>query len=199
MRNRSPGRPAKPAVSRDQILRTALALLERDGLAGVTMRALARELRVDPMALYHYFADRDALLAEAAAVAYSELVVPPGRASTRWDAALFALAERYLAMLARAGELMRYLATNERAAEVPTALFAARVHAALAPLELRGAALTTAHDVFVDFVHGFALGVPRTGLTPRLRKQLRAELAVVCAGIATVRGMNKRPLRSHRW
>jgi hypothetical protein len=41
-----------------------------------------------------------------------------------------------------------------------------------------------AHDAYVDFLHGFALGV-RGELTPALRRRLRAELAIVIAGIAT--------------
>ena len=39
----------------------------------MTLRSLARELKVDPMAIYHYFPDRKTLLAAALAQAYSEL------------------------------------------------------------------------------------------------------------------------------
>ena len=40
-----------------------------------------------------------------------------------------------------------------------------------------------AHDAFVDFVHGFSLSVPRTGMPPALARRLRAELAIVLEGI----------------
>jgi AcrR family transcriptional regulator len=49
-------------LTRDQILRATWHLLDRDGLAGFTMRRLAEELSVAPMTLYGYFEDKDALL-----------------------------------------------------------------------------------------------------------------------------------------
>lgn len=164
----------------------ALELLEREGLGGVTMRALARRLRVDAMALYHYFADRDALLAAAAEVAYAGLDTRAGTRGT-WRERLVSLAEAYVAFLATSGELLRYLSAHEVAAAMPTKLFAARFDVAVAALELTGARRATVHDVFVDFLHGFALGVPRSGLTPSLRRRLRAELGIVVAGIESVR------------
>lgn len=45
-----------------QIVDEALAVVRSDGEAALSMRSLAAELGVTPMALYHHFADRDALL-----------------------------------------------------------------------------------------------------------------------------------------
>jgi AcrR family transcriptional regulator len=167
------------------VLVTALAVLEDEGLASVTIRALARRLGVDPMALYHYFDDRDELLVAAAARAYGELVVrPPPRGS--WRAGLTALADDYVGLLARSGELLRYVTTNARAAALPTALFAERFHAVTAPLRLSQRNRRMAHDAFVDLLHGFSIAVPRSGLAPAMRRQLRGELAIVFAGIASL-------------
>lgn len=178
MSRRGPGRPSRPTLTREAILPAALQLLEREGLAGTTMRALARALRVDPMALYHYFPDRDALLAAAAAHAYATFRSRAPRGD--WRAQLTALAFDYVEFLAGSGELLRYVTADASAAAVPTTLFARHVTQAIGDAPV-------AHDVFVDFLHGFALGVPRTGLTPSLRRRLRSELAIVLAGIESSR------------
>ena len=60
----------RPRLDRSTILATASELIERDGLAGLSMRRLADRLGVAPMATYRHFADRaalvDALIDEAA-------------------------------------------------------------------------------------------------------------------------------------
>lgn len=57
------GRPARgQGVTRNAILDAALALLDEDGDAGLTMRALAARLGVTPMSLYHHVTDRAGLL-----------------------------------------------------------------------------------------------------------------------------------------
>ncbi|MFF4350151.1 TetR/AcrR family transcriptional regulator [Streptomyces sp. NPDC001530] len=47
-------RPAKPALTRDGIIETAVALLRAEGLQRVTMRRLAQELDTGPASLYVY-------------------------------------------------------------------------------------------------------------------------------------------------
>lgn len=47
-------RPAKPALTRDGIITTALSLLRGEGLDRVTMRRLAQELDTGPASLYVY-------------------------------------------------------------------------------------------------------------------------------------------------
>jgi len=54
-------------LSHERILRGALDVIERDGLAGLSMRRLAQELDVWPMAVYRYFRDKDELLDAIAA------------------------------------------------------------------------------------------------------------------------------------
>lgn len=56
------GRPAKPPLSRGAIVDAALTLAERDGVPGVTLRAVARALDTGPASIYVYFANRDELL-----------------------------------------------------------------------------------------------------------------------------------------
>lgn len=49
-------------LDRDRIADAALRVADRRGLAGVTMRAVATELGVSPMALYTYFTKKEQLL-----------------------------------------------------------------------------------------------------------------------------------------
>jgi AcrR family transcriptional regulator len=54
-------------------LRAARELLEEDGTAGLSLRAVARRAGVSPTAPYRHYADRDALLSAVAAEGYREL------------------------------------------------------------------------------------------------------------------------------
>lgn len=60
---RSALRKTRPAVplSRPLILRTALAIVDAEGLEGLTVRRLARELGVTAMAIYRHYESKDAI------------------------------------------------------------------------------------------------------------------------------------------
>lgn len=45
-----------------QIVSTAVSILEREGVDAVTMHRVARELGITPMAIYHHYENREALL-----------------------------------------------------------------------------------------------------------------------------------------
>ena len=60
-------------TSERQIVDEALALVEEQGLAGLTMRALGRRLGVEGMALYTYFRTKDELLDAAGTRILEEL------------------------------------------------------------------------------------------------------------------------------
>jgi AcrR family transcriptional regulator len=49
-------------MTKDRILRAARAVLERDGIDGLSVRKVAQRAELSPMALYRHFADKDALL-----------------------------------------------------------------------------------------------------------------------------------------
>jgi AcrR family transcriptional regulator len=52
--------PEQP-LSRDRIVQAALALVDAEGLAALSMRRLAAVLGVDPMAIYYYLPNKSAL------------------------------------------------------------------------------------------------------------------------------------------
>ncbi|MEV6053108.1 TetR/AcrR family transcriptional regulator [Streptomyces sp. NPDC052107] len=53
--------PRSRSLTPDRLASAALAVLDRDGLAGLSMRTVARELGMSTMALYRYVADREEL------------------------------------------------------------------------------------------------------------------------------------------
>ena len=53
--------PRPRSLTDDQLIAAALAVIDRDGLAALTMRAVAKELGVATMGLYRYVADRQTL------------------------------------------------------------------------------------------------------------------------------------------
>jgi len=60
-RKSKPARPPSP-LTREAISATALEVIDREGLDGLTMRRLGNELGVEAMALYHHFRNKGELL-----------------------------------------------------------------------------------------------------------------------------------------
>lgn len=48
-------------LTREEILRSAIAIIDAEGLDALSMRRLARDLGVEAMTLYHHFANKDAI------------------------------------------------------------------------------------------------------------------------------------------
>jgi AcrR family transcriptional regulator len=62
--------PYHHGALRDALLKAAEAVLKRDGLAGLTLRAVAREAGVSHAAPTHHFGDLTGLLSELAAIGF---------------------------------------------------------------------------------------------------------------------------------
>ena len=58
----SPSTEGRTPLTRDRVLREAVALADRDGIEGLSMRKLGQELGVDAMALYRHVRAKDDLL-----------------------------------------------------------------------------------------------------------------------------------------
>ena len=70
-----PRTKGQPPLTRDQIVRTAVGLIDRNGLEALSMRRLAKALGVMPMALYYHFKDKGALLYSIIDTVLSECAV----------------------------------------------------------------------------------------------------------------------------
>lgn len=66
-------RPRTKPVSVEEIAETALACIDAEGLEGLTMRKLARAIGVEPMTLYRYLPNKEAILAVVADRLWQEL------------------------------------------------------------------------------------------------------------------------------
>ena len=83
------GRPAK--FTREQLQQAAVALVDADGLAGLTMRALASRLGTGAMTLYNYVSQREELELLVVEAVIGEIQwVPNG--DLAWDEELEAIA-----------------------------------------------------------------------------------------------------------
>lgn len=76
--NRPRGRPPrdKASLSPEDMLATALDLLDAKGAKAFTMRALAERLLVNPMTIYHHFGDRDGLIEAMSERVYRNVSAP---------------------------------------------------------------------------------------------------------------------------
>ncbi len=79
-------RQARVPLSRDRILSTAVALADREGADSLSMRRLAQELDVVPMAAYKHVANKEELLDGMLDVVVAE--IDPARTDTDWKTAV---------------------------------------------------------------------------------------------------------------
>jgi len=81
-------RERERAATRQKILNAARRMLVDHGYEGTTMRAIAAKIGYTPTAIYHYFKDKDALVAELSALdyrAFSQALQRPGTAGDPVD------------------------------------------------------------------------------------------------------------------
>ncbi len=91
-------RPPRLPLSRDRVLRAALALADEQGLEAVSMRRLGQALGVEAMSLYKHVTDKEAILDGLVDLVMVEVEVPdpalPWREAIRRSAISFRLALR---------------------------------------------------------------------------------------------------------
>ncbi|GEM32790.1 TetR family transcriptional regulator [Nocardia neocaledoniensis NBRC 108232] len=91
-------RPAKAPLSREVVLETGLRILDADGLSGLTMRRVAKELDTGAASLYVYVANRDDLMS---GMLDHVLSTVPAPAEGDWRERLTTLVEDTVDVLAR--------------------------------------------------------------------------------------------------
>ncbi|MGA9103531.1 TetR/AcrR family transcriptional regulator [Aeromicrobium sp.] len=63
-------------LSREKVLNGAVAVADRGGIAGLTIRSLAAELGVKPMSVYHHVANKDEILDGIVDLVFGEIELP---------------------------------------------------------------------------------------------------------------------------
>jgi AcrR family transcriptional regulator len=81
-----PGAEPRRRLSRERVLRAAVANADAGGLEALSMRTLAEMLDVAPMALYRHVANKDDLIDAMVDVVFSEIGLPSGGAE--WKSAM---------------------------------------------------------------------------------------------------------------
>ncbi|MFI6643008.1 TetR/AcrR family transcriptional regulator [Streptomyces sp. NPDC050504] len=85
-------------LSRERVIRAAVAVADEKGAAALTMRAVAEPLGVEAMSLYHHVAGREDMLDGMVDAVFAEIDLPPR--DTDWKSAV-----RHRALSARAALL----------------------------------------------------------------------------------------------
>ncbi len=104
------GRRRIQRLTRERILRAAIAIADRDGVDAVTMRRLGSALGVEGMALYRHFANKDELLESMVDLLVGEITAPP--AGGTWRSAIRARALSARTVLGGRRWAQRLLATR---------------------------------------------------------------------------------------
>lgn len=104
-------KPDRPALNRQRVVAAALDIVDRDGVEGLTMRALGRELDVDPMAAYYHVPNKDAILDGVVEAVWAELALPEVLAGA-WQSQLADVARAIRATLRRHPRALPIMATR---------------------------------------------------------------------------------------
>jgi AcrR family transcriptional regulator len=93
------GAPRRTRLSRERVLRGALAIADAGGLGSLTIRTLASDLGVKPMSVYYHVANKDEILDGLVDIVFDEIELPvPGR---EWRSELSRRADSTRATLRR--------------------------------------------------------------------------------------------------
>jgi AcrR family transcriptional regulator len=154
---------------RSALIAAALVMLERDGPAAITLRGLARVLGVSPMAPYHHFDDRAALLAAVAAAGFDRLtqrkIESQAQESDAPKSSLIAGTASYVAFVIENPNLFRLMLSNEfadqhrypdlrRAAAAPAGLLISRIGDLLAGTGQTALSPRDCAQMLWGFAHG---------------------------------------------
>lgn len=98
-------------LTRDQILATALKMLDEDGIAGLSMRKLASALNVEAMSLYNHVKDKRDLLDGLCNLVLAQIELPSE--SLEWSQRLEAIAINLYEALLQHPAIVIILASEE--------------------------------------------------------------------------------------
>lgn len=142
----------RAGLSRERVLRTALELVDREGVDALTMRRLGRELGVEAMSLYSYVDNKQDLIEGVVEQVFKEMpLIAPGPGP--WQERLRNHARGFRATLLRHPHALRLVAGRPIVTEGTMAF----VESALVELRSIGLDLATA-DRVLEVIASFTLG-----------------------------------------
>ncbi|MCF6468539.1 TetR family transcriptional regulator [Nonomuraea sp. MG754425] len=96
-----PHHPQREQLTREQIVATAIKLLDSDGVEALSMRKLGARLGAGATSLYRHVANRDELVQLAVDDVYGELDLPASAERTQWRTTVARTAAEVRAMVLR--------------------------------------------------------------------------------------------------
>ncbi|WP_417812445.1 TetR/AcrR family transcriptional regulator [Thalassospira alkalitolerans] len=156
------GRPpsAETPVSRDDMVGAALDLLDREGAAALTMRALAERLSINPMTIHHHFGGRDGLIGAMSEAVYAQVSAP--KHGTPIDR-IGELLKAYHAQVLRHPALTMLIFSQPTVFPRQAKRITDEISALLAEIGLPDDRTLLWRDILVDFTHGAALATAMSG------------------------------------
>ncbi|MFD3547841.1 TetR/AcrR family transcriptional regulator C-terminal domain-containing protein [Streptomyces sp. NPDC058655] len=170
------GRERPPAphhgLTRDRIIRAAIALVDAEGLGALSMRRVATEFGVSTMALYRHVSSKGELVRLMSETVFNG--EPPGPRPPGWRARLEREARWLWALYQRHPWLARAMAALTRPMASPHAMrYTERVLSALTGLGLTPTQILHVHLALLGYAQGVAAAVELesqarqdTGMTP---------------------------------
>ena len=166
-----PADPQRPRLSKAAVVGRAITLADAEGLDALTIRRLAQELGVTPMALYWHFRNKDELLNGLADQFWSEIDTDVDEAAP-WSAQLRALLESLVQVLRAHSSASQLLVAGEK--QSPAALEAIEVTLEV----LRRGGFDAQHASAIArsaLWTGLMLAMSEPGYGPSLSEAARAE------------------------
>lgn len=155
---RKPGRPrtGQAPLDRERILAAAIRLVDEHGMEALSMRRLAGELGVDPMALYHHLPGKAAVVSGMVELVFREMPVVAEEGF--WRERVRAFAEAYRGLALAHPNLILAIVTDAAAATEAALRISGPLYTALEDAGLTPAMVWQAGALVVDYVHGYVLG-----------------------------------------
>lgn len=156
------GRPRVRLLSRERIRTQALAIIDADGLSGLSMRRLAAALGVQAASLYKHYATKDHVLDAVAGAVVAQVDTSAFEAGAPWADALAAWVRSYRDVLAAHPNLVPYLAQGpgqrDESVRIANAVHGGLVGAGWPPRDATLIGAASRHLVLGSTVGSFSRG-----------------------------------------
>jgi TetR/AcrR family transcriptional regulator, tetracycline repressor protein len=139
----------------ERIFDAGLAIVDRAGVEGLSMRRLGAALGVDPMAIYHHVPNKEALFHGIVRRVFAEMPMPDESGS--WPTRVRQWARAYRAVVEAHPNLVLRIVTSPAAVAVAAGEANAALYRALQVSGLRPVDVQRGADVIVDYVNGSVL------------------------------------------
>ncbi len=167
----------------ESILETAKCLMKRDGKVP-SIRSLATQLNVDPMAIYYYFKNKNALLEALTTSLVAEIYQP--QEGSNWQDELKRLCVSYIQLLREYNGLLQTMLSMS--SHGPAQVFTERYQTIIAPLALHKKVEKDGLDLLADYLHGFAFSTSCCHDANLIKTEMmNGPLELICSSLESTR------------